>query len=93
MCLTLDFGSGHDQEMEPHVRWSLLKILSLLGHLVAQSVGLPTVTQVIISWFVCLSPVSGSVLTTQSLEPAFDSMSPSLSVPPPLMFYQFFKNE
>ena len=31
------------------------------------------------------SPTSGSVLTAQSLEPALDSMSPSLSAPPPLM--------
>ena len=28
------------------------------------------------------SPVSGSVLTAQSLEPAPDSVSPSLSAPP-----------
>ena len=31
------------------------------------------------------SPASGSVLTTQSLEPAWDSVSPSLSATPPLM--------
>ena len=30
------------------------------------------------------SPTLGSVLTAQSLEPAWDSVSPSLSVPPPL---------
>ena len=29
-------------------------------------------------------PASGSVLTAQSLEPASDSVSPSLSAPPPL---------
>ena len=40
----------------------------------------PILTQVMISWFVGLSPASGSVLTAQSLGPASDSMSPSLSV-------------
>ena len=30
------------------------------------------------------SPMSGSVLTAQSLQPALDSVSPSLSAPPPL---------
>ena len=38
--------------------------------------------QVTVSQFVSLSPVSGSVLTAQSLEPASDSVSPSLSVLP-----------
>ena len=37
-----------------------------------------------ISWFVGSSPASGSVLTTQSLEPTSDSMSPSLSALPQL---------
>ena len=44
---------------------------------VAQSVKHPTSAQVI-SRFVSLSPESGSVLTAQSLEPASDSVSPSL---------------
>ena len=35
-------------------------------------------TQVMISRFVGLSPTSGSLLTVQSLEPASDSVSPSL---------------
>ena len=43
----------------------------------------PTLAQVLISWFVGLSPSSGSVLTAQSLEPASDSVSPFLSAPPP----------
>ena len=30
------------------------------------------------------SPASGSVLTAQTLEPVSDSVSPSLSAPPPL---------
>ena len=52
------------------------------GAWVAQSVGHPTLAQVMISRFVGLSPASGSVLTAQSLEPASDSVSPSLSAPP-----------
>ena len=55
------------------------------GACVAQSVKPPTSAQVMISWSVSLSPMSGSVLTAQSLEPASDSVSPSLSALPPLM--------
>ena len=51
----------------------------------AQSVKPPTSAQVMISWFVSLSTALGSVLTTQSLEPASDSGSPSLSAPPLLV--------
>ena len=47
-----------------------------------QSVECPTSAEVMISWFVGSSPESGSVLTAQSLEPASDSVSPSLSAPP-----------
>ena len=50
----------------------------------AQSVKYPTSTQVMSSQFMSSSPVQGSVLTAQSLEPASDSVSPSLSVPPQL---------
>ena len=52
------------------------------GAWVAQSVKRPTSAQVMISQFVGSSPTSGSVLTAQSLEPAWDSVSPSLSAPP-----------
>ena len=45
---------------------------------VAQLVRRPTSAQVMISQFVGSSPVSGSVLMAQSLEPASDSVSPSL---------------
>ena len=38
----------------------------------------PTSAQVMISWFMSSSPASGSVLTAWSLEPASDSVSPSL---------------
>ena len=52
------------------------------GVWVAQSVERPTSAQVMISWSVGSSPASGSVLTAWSLEPASDSVSPSLSAPP-----------
>ena len=45
------------------------------GASVAQSVKHPTSAQVMITQFVSLSPMSGSVLTTQSLEAASDSVS------------------
>ena len=48
-----------------------------------QSVKCPTLAQVMILPFMSLSPALGSVRTAQSLEPALDSVSPSLSAPPP----------
>ena len=51
----------------------------------AQPVEHPTSAQVTISQSVGSSPTSGSVLMAQSLEPASDSVSPSLSAPPLLM--------
>ena len=42
------------------------------GTWVALSVGYLNSAQVMISWFVSLSPVLGSVLTAQSLEPDLD---------------------
>ena len=59
------------------------------GSWVAQSVEHLTSAQVMISWFVSLSPASGSVLTAWSLEPASDSLSPSLSAPPLLALCLF----
>ena len=56
------------------------------GTWMAQSVKRPTSAQVMISQFMGWSPTSGSVLTSQSLKPASDSVSPSLSVPPWLAF-------
>ena len=55
----------------------------LLG--IAQSVTCLTSAQVMISQFMGSSPASGSVPTAESLEPASDSVSPSLSAPPLLM--------
>ena len=56
----------------------------MTGAWVAQLAERPTSAQVMISWLVSSSPASGSVLTAQSLEPASDSVSPSLSAPNPL---------
>ena len=50
----------------------------------AQLVGRPTSAQVMTSRSLSSSPATGSGLTAQSLEPASDSVSPSLSAPPPL---------
>ena len=50
----------------------------------AQSAGRPTSAQVMISRSVSSSPASGSGLTARNLEPASDSVSPSLSAPPQL---------
>ena len=56
------------------------------GTWVAQLVKRPTSAEVMISQFVSSSPALGSVLTAWSLEPASDSVSPSLSAPPLLTF-------
>ena len=55
------------------------------GAWVAQSVKHPTSAKVMISLFVSSSPTWGSVLTTQSLEFASESLSPTLSLPLPLL--------
>ena len=57
----------------------------VLGAWVAQSVKRPTLAQVMISRFVGSNPTSRSVLMAQRLEPASDSVSPSLSAPPLLI--------
>ena len=67
-------------------QWSLGLKMMCRGTWVAQSVKRLTSTWIMISWSVGSSPVSGSVLTAQSLEPALDSVSPSLSAPPWLVF-------
>ena len=56
------------------------------GTWLAQVVKHLTLAQVMISQFVSSGSASGSVLTAQSLEPASDSVSPSFSAPPPLIF-------
>ena len=60
----------------------MFKNLSYQGAWVAQSVKCPTSTQVMISWSVTSNSVLGSVLSAQNLEPASDSVSPSLFAPP-----------
>ena len=69
-----------------------VKSKNIRGAWVAQSVGRRTSAQVMISQFMGSSPVLGSALTAQSLEPASDSVSPlslSLSLPlPPLALCQ-----
>ena len=68
--------------------WQFLKKLTIGDTWVTQFVKLPTSAQVMISRSVSSSisrsvsssTASGSVLTARSLEPALDSMSPSLSV-------------
>ena len=51
------------------------------GTWVAQSFKHLTLAQVMTSWLMSSIPMSGSVLTAQSLEPALDSVSPSLDLP------------
>ena len=53
----------------------------------------PASTQVMILWLMSSSPASGSVLTARSLEPASDSVSPSLSAPPPFTLCLSLKNK
>ena len=71
------------------VRYKAMYKNHVWGAWVAQSVEHLTSAQVVISQFVSLSPASGSVLTAQSLEPASNSVSPSLSVPLPLVLCLF----
>ena len=54
------------------------------GTWVAQGLSIPTLGQVMISWFLSWSPASGSVLAGQTLNPASDSVPSPLSAPPPL---------
>ena len=56
----------------------IYKNSSRQGAWVAQSVKRLTLAQVVVSWFMSPNPTWGSVLTAQSLEPASDSVSPSL---------------
>ena len=81
MALGSRVGEGAGERMPPCYigdRW-------LWGARVAQSVKRWTSAQVTISWFMGLCPTSDSVLTAQSLEPALDSVSPTLSAPPLLV--------
>ena len=66
------FSRGWDRDFHSQNQW---------GVRVAQSVKHLTSALVLILQFVSSSPASGSVLTARSLEPAWDSVSPSLSAP------------
>ena len=57
------------------------------GPWMARSAECLTLVQVMISQFVGSSPASSSELAVQSMEPASDSVPPSLSVPPPLVLF------
>ena len=70
-----------------------LDSLVFRGAWVAQLVKRPTLAQVMISQSVSSSLTLGSVLTAQSLELASDSVSPSLSAPPPLTLCVSLKNK
>ena len=59
-----------------------LKTSGFQGTMGSQSVKSLISAQVMISLFPSSSPSLGSVLTAQSLEPALESVSPSLSAPP-----------
>ena len=73
-------------ELVENVHWEIQNLAWIRGAWVAQSVKRPTSAQVVISWSVGLSPSSGSVPSVRSLEPASDSVSPSLSAPlPPVL--------
>ena len=63
------------------------------GAWVAQSVEHLTSPQVMISQSTGSSPASGSALTARSLEPFLDSVSPSLSDPPPFILCLCLKNK
>ena len=72
---SLDTGHADRRPTEKAQYW---------GTWVPQGVKRPTAAQVMISRLVGWGPASGSVPTARSPEPALDSVSPSLSAPPPL---------
>ena len=78
-----DNGNSDDSFHNPKIFiQKCLQYCNLWGTCMDQLVKHTTSAQVMIVQFGSLSPMSGSVLTDQSLEPASDSVSPSLSAPP-----------
>ena len=73
------------REVQTQFCFIKLKITHHWDAWVVQLVKRPTLAQVMILQSVSSSPKSSSVLTARSLEPASDSVSPSLSAPPLLM--------
>ena len=72
-------------QLHQHHFGCLLRLQIFRGAWVAQSVERLTSAQVMISQLIVPAP-SQTVLTAQSLEPASDYVSPSLSAPNPLAF-------
>ena len=79
----ISIGQHYNRQLK-EVGYQPVKKKDDKGAWVAQSVEHPTSAQVVISQYVGSSPASGSVLTAQRLDPALDSVIPSLSAPPPL---------
>ena len=83
---SLTYGEEEEREEMPiPVQHYASEMVPPRGIRVAQSVERLTSAQVMISQLVSSSPASGSVPTAQSLEPVSDSVSPSLSDPPPFV--------
>ena len=74
----LSLGCKLDTCRAPFVS-HLSRMIFLWGAWVAQLFKRLTSAPIMISWSVGSRPASGSVLTAQRLEPALDSVSPSLS--------------
>ena len=83
----------HLYELPSRVKVTQSKMVGAGGAWVAQSVKRLTSAQVMICWFVGSSPASGSVLMARSLDPASDSVSPSLSALPLLVLSLSLKNK
>ena len=77
-------GACREERVGQCLYVAILKF-TLRGTWVAQLGKHLTSTQIMILQFMGSSPTLGSGLTAQSLEPALDSVSPSLSAPPTLM--------
>ena len=80
--LSMGGGGGGGWQLRSDI---YLKTQTPLGRLGGSVGWAPDFSQVTISWSVSSSPASGSGLMAQSLEPASDSVSSSLSAPPPFM--------
>ena len=74
--LTLNLSLFSKKEKKRNIKTKFLKINFFGGAWVAQLVERLTSAQVMILQLLSLSPVSSSVLTALSLEPASDSVSP-----------------
>ena len=91
LMLCLSVSLSLPLPLSSYVSLCLSKINKHWGAWVAQLVECPTSAQVMICQFVSSSPMSGSVLTAQSLEPASDSVSPTPSAPPQLVLFLCLK--